>query len=294
MKYLICPGAQKAGTTSLYHLLTGHPQIAMARKKESRYFMNTPSGLISREHYLGEFFPDRADKPVLCDVDPEFMYDPAVPERMHRALGSDARLVFMLRNPVDRAYSHYLMSLRRGFEDLPFEAALEAEAGRLAEGDPFKRAHFSYQDRGLYAGQIERFLEHFPQESMLFVLFEDFVRDRRRALKEVCVFSGVDPELLPEPDQTVHNKGGEPRLKILSKLRGQRHPVKDMLKPLIPPGLRWKMYDLLDKMNLGSKKPPRQAKETRSRLTDLYRDEIKKLEAVTGRDLSPWLQANRP
>ncbi|MDY7000919.1 MAG: sulfotransferase, partial [Thermodesulfobacteriota bacterium] len=248
------------------------------------------SELIGREHYLGEFFPDRAKEPVLCDVDPEFMYDPAVPERMHRALSSDVRIVFMFRNPADRAYSQYLMSMRRGFEELSFEEALKAEPGRLAQGDPFKRSHFSYQDRGLYSVQIERFLEYFPPESMLFVLFEDFVRDRGRALSEICAFAGLDPGLLKEPAQAVYNKGGEPRLKILSRLRGQRHPVKDMLKPFIPPGLRWKMYDLLDKMNLGSKKPPGMSLETRSRLMEVYRDEIKRLEAVIGRDLSPWLE----
>jgi len=292
MKFLLCPGAQKAGTTSLYHHFVGHPQIALARKKESRYFINTPKDVISCEDYMVKFFPHAGVEPVCCDVDPEYMYDPEVPERIAMTLGERARFVFMLRNPADRAYSQHLMSVRRGFEKLPFEQAIAAEQDRLAQKDPFNLAHFSYLDRGRYAKQIKRFLDVYPLSAMHFVLFEDFAADWRKTLEGVCSFAGVDPAMLPEGRNKVKNKGGLPKSGFLAKLRGERMFLKDMVKPFMPDTLRFKITGLIDEYNVSSRRPEKMSHEIRNRLIRQYQSDNHELEDIIGKKLYMWCVDN--
>lgn len=96
------------------------------------------------------------------EIDPEYMYFPECAERIK--LFFDApQLIFILGEPLSRAYSHYLMSMRRGYEILSFPDALLAEKKRMRNGDRFSQIHHSYMERGMYATQIERMLNVFPK-----------------------------------------------------------------------------------------------------------------------------------
>ena len=183
-------GAQRCGTSSLYAYLAQHPQVAPAARKEVHYFdLNYQKGI---DWYRAQF-PERS---FTGEASPYYLFHPLAAERAAEAV-PEAKIIAILRNPVDRAYSHYHHEVRKGREDLSFEEALEAEEERLA-GErerliavPAYRSQthqsYSYKARGEYADQLEVWLEHFPRERMLILeserLFEDPAAEYPRALE---------------------------------------------------------------------------------------------------------------
>jgi hypothetical protein len=194
-------GAQKCGTTSLYEYLEVDPAVGSASKKEVHFFdlryargvgyyrTHFPSSLYRRytERKRGEPF-------ITGEASPYYLYHPAVPERVRRLL-PQAKLIAMLRNPADRALSHYHHEARAGREALTFEEALDREAERLGSGGAEEpgtahRRH-SYLSRGLYAEQLERWFALFPREQFLILQSERFYADPAAAMEEVQAFLGL-------------------------------------------------------------------------------------------------------
>lgn len=219
--FVIC-GAQKGGTSSLFEWLSRHPCVLPARVKEVHYFDKKSAA--GAAVYRAEF-PLRAalsatrarhGAAVTGEATPSYLAHPAAAARM-RALVPDARLIFLLRDPVDRAYSHYRMSARRGFEPLSFEDALDAEEGRLAgelarieaDAGAFSPAlrHHGYALRGRYAAQLERFLAEYPADQMLVLPSEQVFRAPEAAWDRVLAFLGLPPA--PLRDAEAVNVGGE-------------------------------------------------------------------------------------
>ena len=209
---VIIPGAMRGGTTSLFRYLEGHPQIAPSLVKEVHYFdLHFDRG---PAWYRRQFSTRRGA--VGLEASPYYMYEPRVPARL-RALVPDAKLVFLLRDPIARAYSHYRKNRRDGREPLDFLAAVRAEEERLAGeeermlADPayVSRLHqyYSYVGRGRYAEQLLRWRKHFPVAQMLVLDAGDLYADPRRSLARVLDFLGLDPW---EPAAVeAHNAGGD-------------------------------------------------------------------------------------
>lgn len=284
----ICPGAQKAGTTTLHDLLSRHPDIRMPEIKESKYFLGSATEL-SVADYDRRYFGRPGNARVHGEVDPEYMIYPDVPRKIRSILGDSVRFLFILRNPVDRAYSHYWMSYRRGFETEGFEAAFELEKERIETGGQTAMWHHNYFQRGLYSEQIERFLGYFPMENMRFFTFESFVSDRGRIMGEILAFLGLDDSFRFENLDRKSNVGGLPRYEWLSALHGGPMAIKRIAKVLIPSKrLRWSIYPVLEKINRTNRKPPSMSPETRKMLTDYYADDLHRTEKIIGRDLSAW------
>jgi hypothetical protein len=206
-------GAQRAGTTSFFHDLSQHPDVAHPVGKELHFF--------NYEYWRGtswyrSFFPTVAARQrarltgrnlVAGEATPYYMFHPAVPGRVDEML-PDVRLIVLLRNPVNRAYSHYQKMRRMGFEWLAFEKAIEVEDKRLAGdeerllADPHYRSkhhrRHSYISRGLYADQLERWFAHFPRDRFLFLLAEDFFSRPAEVYAETLEFLDLAPHPLPE------------------------------------------------------------------------------------------------
>lgn len=201
-------GGQRCGTSSLYRWLGAHPCIVPSLRKETEYFSryhdrgltwyrsHFPTGLRFGLHSL------RCPQP-LCSFEatPDYLFHPHVPARARKVLPS-APLVVLLRNPVERAYSHYLHCRRLGFEELPFDEALDQEDDRVAEGERRVREDpdhfsapwllFSYRRRGLYADQLAGWLEHFPRERILVLRSEDLYAEPRLRYREILRFVGLE------------------------------------------------------------------------------------------------------
>jgi sulfotransferase family protein len=203
-------GAQRGGTTTLYHYLTRHPQIAGAMlDKEVHYFdLHHQRGL---DWYRARF-PTRvwirarsqqAGAPILVgESTPYYLFHPAVPRRVGGELPS-ALAIAMLRDPVERAWSHYRHEVDLGFETLSFEEAVDREDERLAGeeerllADPsavsFAHQHYSYLARGRYAEQLERWFETLGRQQVLVLRSEDFFADPAREFVKVLDFLGLEP-----------------------------------------------------------------------------------------------------
>jgi hypothetical protein len=197
-------GAQKAGTTALYAYLRWHPGITGPSWKEVSFF--------DRHWWRGEAwyrgqFPIRAGSRLVGEASPSYLFHPLAPERA-RALVPDAKLIALVRDPVDRAYSQYQHEVALGREPLSFEDALAAEeertrgeAERLA-ADPraWSRAWWdhTYAARGLYAEQLERWLAAFPREQLLVVATEELGERPAETYASVLAFLGAAPHQLDE------------------------------------------------------------------------------------------------
>ena len=197
-------GAQKGGTTALYSYLRRHPSITGPSWKEVSYF--------DRHYVRGEAwyrgnFPNKARTrgKLVGEASPSYLFHPLAPERV-RADILNAKLVALLRNPVDRALSHYNHEVALGREPLSFEAALAAEEARLAgeverlvaEPRYFSREWWShtYQARGRYAEQLDRWLAVFPREQLLILPSEDLAAEPERTHARVLDFLGAAPHRL--------------------------------------------------------------------------------------------------
>jgi hypothetical protein len=194
-------GAQKAGTTALYAYLRWHPDITGPSFKEVSFF--------DRHYAQGERWY-RAHLPLrrrglVGEASPSYLFHPLAPERVARML-PNARLIALLRDPVERAFSHYQHEVALGREPLPFEAAIEQEDERMRGEvehmvrDPSYFSHawwnYTYVGRGRYADQLERWFASFPKEQLLVVLTDELSADTAGTYRRVLDFLGADAQEL--------------------------------------------------------------------------------------------------
>ncbi len=196
---IIIIGAQKSGTTSLFNYLVQHPEIVGSHPKEVHYFDNQYDygSLWYRSH-----FPYRSNKLAL-EASPYYLCYPHAPKRIHR-LVPEVKLIAILRNPTERAISHYFHQVRQGRESLPIEEAIiedEARVGhfwdKLVKDESYQNSDFqgfSYKPRGRYLEQLERFWEYFPAEQLLVLNSDDLFTEPLQTLREIFEFVGVDPD----------------------------------------------------------------------------------------------------
>jgi len=208
-------GAQKAGTSSLYSWLTSHPDVLAARNKELHHFDRhnefEPIGPYLRsfpsELTLKALRMKRGRVVVTGEATPYYLFHPFAPGRVHYHL-PDIKLVAILRDPVERAVSHYWMQANRGLEKLTLENALAAESDRIEpELNKVERGEEpgvelqlrSYLARGHYANQLERWFDLFPRSQLRVLQFELLVADPARVYREVLDYVGVDADAAPFP-----------------------------------------------------------------------------------------------
>jgi Sulfotransferase domain len=200
-------GTMKGGTTSLYHYLLAHPQIAAATRKEIHFFDNNFHRGIAwyRAQFPALIQCDMAEtrqsqRVLTGESSPYYLFHPLAPARAALVVPK-AKLIVLLRNPVDRAYSHYNQQVRKGRETLSFEDALAQEETRTRdEGqrlatDPhyysLNYPRYSYLARGIYVDQLQRWMNYFPQEQFFIIKSEDFYATPERKLKEIFLFLGL-------------------------------------------------------------------------------------------------------
>jgi hypothetical protein len=298
----IIPGTEKGGTTPLFRLLKQHPDIHIPMTKEL-YFFTRNFDRREPVFYEWQFSRGYRGQQAIGEATPEYMRIPGTAQRIHQMLGDDMRFIFCLRNPVTRAYSHYLQCVRMLEEGLGFEKALENSAQRT-ERKRFLNQRRDYVGGGFYAEQIERFLKFYPRERMRFVILEEDLqgkqRQRARALEELLEFLGVDSKFkfnyaikdtrLPPPDIYFVRRGdkrivpGSRRRAAVGSIVVDAHVVgahRYIPKPSVSAR---KFYRRLEKNLTRSLMP-----ETAAMLYErFYREEVDRVEALIGRDLSAW------
>ncbi len=291
-------GAAKSGTTSLYHYLAQHPDVFMSPVKEPNFFAlegEKPSfrapGADERINRWSVTDPDEYRKlyegangeRALGEASPIYLYSEKAAGRIKRYV-PEARLIAILRNPAERAYSGFLHLLLNGRETVrDFGEALALEEERKQENWDWI---WHYKSMGFYHEQLTRYLESFGQEQMKIYLYEDLEKDPAGVVRDAYGFLGVDASFVPRPPAR-YNATGIPRSRRLNDLLRTDNPIKSAAKLLVPKKFRRKL--LMNMQNKILVKPPFPEKERKQLLED-YREDVLKLQELIGRDLSGWLR----
>jgi len=192
----IIAGAPRSGTTWLYDLLDRHSDLYMARPKqpEPKFFLVDQLYARGLAHYSQTWFAGAPANQVAGEKSTNYLESAAAAERIARHLPA-VKLVFILREPVARAWSNYLWSKMNGLETEDFETALRLEDERertLSERLRFARP-FSYMSRGLYADLLRPYLDRFPREQLLILKFEDILSTPGALATRLHAFLGISP-----------------------------------------------------------------------------------------------------
>lgn len=279
-------GAQKAGTTSLHNRLVLHPNLCLPKLKETQFFAFEEKFSLGLDWYRGQF-PDCPESQVIGEVCPDYMYFPGTAERIRSCI-EHPKLIFIFRHPLERAYSHYLMSVRQGFEELEFGQALEAESDRIARNwSSF--IHHGYLSRGCYTDQVNRFLKVFPCAQCLFLKFEDLTNPGpvgRKTFSDLCNFLNIVPMNIDAEIRS--NAASRPRSRWLRDWLYGRNRMKSALGSVLPyPTKQWISVTLdrwnqrrIDSYEMGDIPP---------RFVQAAVEEINQLRRLSGLDLSDWI-----
>ena len=198
-------GAQKAGTTALFDHLKDDPRLNLSKVKETHFFDNETLDWSAPDYglYHARFDMDRSGP--RGEATPIYIFWPDSLERL-RAYNRDARLILMLRDPVERAYSHWRMEYARGIDRQPFAWAIREGRARVADAPPKHANHrvFTYVERGFYGAQVERLYGLFPREQVLIERAGALKTDPAAVLARVCAHIGLAPSPEAAAPRTVH------------------------------------------------------------------------------------------
>ena len=190
VKFLIV-GAQKSGTSALDKYLRSHDQIEMAKTKEVHFFDNEEF-FVSTVDYsnYNASFENKSNSLIKGESTPIYMYWYAAPKRIWE-YNPEMKLIAVLRNPIERAFSHWNMQRDRNIDDLSFSVAIRSEVERCRGTLPLQTRIYSYIDRGFYTEQIRRLWHFFPRDQTLLLKYEDLKFDHSNTLSKISEFLGV-------------------------------------------------------------------------------------------------------
>ena len=291
-------GAAKSGTTSLYRYAKQHPAIYMSPIKEPKFFalegetldfrgpgdrQRMENGWITTFEEYSELFRSVTDETAIGEASSLYLYDANAPARIQRYV-PHAKLIAILRDPAERAYSNFLHMVRIGVEPVTdFGEALREEETRI---NSRWMPSWHYTQRGFYYAQLRRYFDRFEQSQIKVYLYEDLAADAGRVLKDLFDFLGVDSTFAPDVSER-HNVSGMPRHRTVHGFLTYANPIKSVLKAVVPSGALKRVAQRIRKQNL-VRTPV--SPEVRSQLIDTYRDDILKLQEIIRRDLSKWLE----
>jgi hypothetical protein len=283
-------GAQKSATTSLHFYLSEHPDIFLPKEKESKFFVNDHRYILGIKHYEERHFSEWKGQKVIGEVDPDYMYFEVALERIMKHFDiKKLRFVFIFRNPVDRAFSHYLMTARRGMERLPFAKAIECEEERIKR-DYRSKMHFSYVDRGFYYKQVMRFFRYVDRSQMLFLLYEDLVESPIDSLEMVFKFLNVSDKFVPPNLNNKFNPSRVPRNVILHKRLTGNGIEKRIVRFFLPwTKYRHKLLEKIINLNLSSQHEFYLCEKVKKDLSLRFKDSNEALSKLINRDLDYWM-----
>ena len=292
-------GAAKSGTTSLYYYLKQHPEIYMSPVKEPKFitsqFLTFPFKGIGDEkveqniirsfrEYCNLFRDVKNEKMIgEASADNLYYYEKAIDyiQKYLRKL----KIIIIIRNPIDRAFSSFLHLKREYREFLDFEEAIKKEKNRKENNWEFI---WFYTDVGFYYHQVKAYLDNFTQVKIY--LYGDLKKDTLSLVKDMYGFLGVDTSFVPDVSIR-YNVSGIPKNKFIHKFLKEPNILKTIVKPaakfLIPKDRRREVIERIKMKNL---QKPQMKPETREYLKNLYREDILKLQDLIKRDLSSWLE----
>ncbi len=293
-------GAAKAGTSSVYAYLGQHPEIYTSPIKGPCFFafdegarvrVAGPGDQATFDRHVvtdaaayRRLFDGVRDEKAAGEASVLYLYSPTAAARIRRAIPA-VKLIAILRDPAERAFSSFLHLRRDGREPLAdFADALAAEDDRV-------RAQWQhlwhYTRLGFYHEQLRRYVALFPREQVAVFTDDELRANPRAVLRRIFAFLGVDDTFVPDVSRR-HNVSGQPRSRLVHRFLGEPGALKSLVKPLVPAAMRTRLRARANRWNVDGRRP-RLPDDLRRALVALYRDDIVKLQALIDRDLSGWL-----
>jgi hypothetical protein len=292
-------GAAKSGTTALYHYLYNHREIFFSKVKEPSFFSaqifhfpgngkrDTLKYFTSTFENYSKLFDQASDQKIVGEASTDTMYFPQCIPIIQKYLGNP-KILFLLRNPVDRAFSAYGHMVRDNREPLVFEEALKQEEDRIANG---WNPSWHYKRCGLYYNQIKSFNGEF--DNVKIFIYDDFKIDHLMVVRDVCNFLEIDSTFQPDNRNSEVNVSGAPRIRWFNKIFLMKNPVQLAIRKtaskLMGDVAYSRLRETIRKTNL---ERMTMNPETKAYLTEYFREDILKLQDLIGRDLSTWLKPN--
>lgn len=266
----MCIGASKSGTTSLYDILRQHSDIFLPSFKEPHFF-DIPSNYEKGIEWYGDtYFSGLRDEKSTGDFTPTYLFDEDAPQRIYTDLGGGIKFIVILRNPVDRAYSHYLHSKRDEHENLIFRDALSLEKNRVSKQDYLSYLRFSYIGQGMYSQMLKRYFRVFPKENFLIINFEqEFLTKRKETIDRIISFLELDIE-----DLVVNlssNRASIARSIWLKRLMKRTGIWRKIFRYIIPSlKVRQIIRNKIQRLNLKERTPDKLGLQERKEIFNTY------------------------
>lgn len=283
-------GAAKSGTTSLYQYLHQCSDVYMSPLKEPNWFSRVEPNpdrlthaVTSEDEYL-RLFENCKEERAVGEASPSYLWDERAPYRIKEAV-PHARIFAILRNPVERAYSHYLMDIREGKQSLPFLEAITKDYEEEVKG--WGISHL-YVELGFYARQLQRYFDAFGMSQVRIFLYEDLKEDPRKLIRSMLTFLEVDPSCVSNIDvQQRHNSHVVPRNVLANSVLKSR-VLKVLGRRLMPPQVK---RVASQRLLIKDAPIPKMEEDAKEFLMNLYLSDIQHLQRLIDRDLGPWLGA---
>ncbi len=279
-------GAPKAGTTSLYYYLSEHPEVFMSPVKEPNFFSFEEieaQKLYYKEKGIGDFkeylnlFKGAKDEKVIGEASVSYLFYPKVPLKIKKLI-PDAKIIIILRNPIERAYSHYLMDYKLGYINIPFEEVVYKKTNS-------KWANLYYQqyiELGFYYQQVKRYIDIFGENQVKIFFSENLKNEPKKVIFSLFSFLKINIDFSPN-NTKLYNTYEMPKNRIFRKLYSFNF-FRKSIKKIIPSSY----LKIVKKTFFYKDRKPDLNKELKKHLRKLYKEDIKKLEILINKDLSVW------
>lgn len=279
-------GVTKAGTTSLYEYLRNIPGIFMSPNKEPNYFnINTRMEgeyyhpIKEKSEYL-KLFEQVKDEKIIGEGTSGYFYDHDSPKFLHQ-ISPNARILISLRDPVERAFSHYLMKFYRGYTNRNFNEEITDELAHKVD----KNNIIVRLEAGFYYQHVKRYLDFFDRNQVKIIIFEEWIKNPKFALNEILQFLGIN-HIINNFEDEVHNAfpiKEKPRGNVSQYLLNSKTISKITRKFFPSNGRRF----IVKKILMSKIEKPKLDTTDRELLVKFYQNDVKKLKTLLGRDL-PW------
>ena len=283
-------GAAKSATTTFFDILKKHEDIFVPKFKEPHFFNIDENYLKGLDWYKKTYFKDINNESIIIDFTPTYLYYKLCAERIFDSLGPNVKFVIILRNPVDRAYSHYNHSKRDGHEVSSFEDAIKLENERIEKfrdkNDFLSELRCSYISQGLYFEMISAYLKYFDLNNFFIINFEsEVVQNLDQTLLKLSKFLKLD---LSNLDYEIHsNKSGKPKYKLLQNIITNNNLFRKILKMIVPQKQRQIIRNKIKNFNKEDFVYLQLSEEKRRQLFEKYfRKDIMKLEGLIGKKMN--------
>tara|TARA_B100000513_G_scaffold72869_1_gene29288 strand:+ start:6822 stop:7670 length:849 start_codon:yes stop_codon:yes gene_type:complete len=271
-------GAPKAGTTSLHYYLNQHADVSMSSVKEPNFFSSkeveslfyNSKCIDDSNDYHGLFSKEK--RQIIGEASVSYLYYEKVPNRIHD-YNSEAKIIIMLREPVERSFSHYLMDCRLGFCSVKLEDI-------IANPQSYPQFFQQYIELGNYYSQLKRYYDIFGKEQLLVIFYEDFKTDTKKVMKSVFSFLQIEQQ---EIDFSIKNPFLLPSNALISKLY-KFNFIRKGIKTIMPE----RILSLISSKYFSANSKPMLSMSTEQQLKAFYKPDIFQLEKLLNIDLARW------